>query len=101
MRSLIGAFALAMLASAARPEEVKIDNFTFTPALITVHVGDKVEWENRDDIPHTVTEKNRGEFLSEALDTGDKFAFTFTKTGEFDYFCSLHPHMQGKVIVVK
>ena len=100
-RPVIIGLALALIASAGRAEEVKIDNFTFTPPVLTVHVGEKVEWENRDDIPHTVTEANRGEFISEALDTGDKFTFTFTKAGEFSYFCSLHPHMQGKVIVVE
>ena len=96
------AAALAILASAAQAEEakVKIDNFTFAPQTLTVHLGQVVEWENEDDIPHTVTEANRAEFLSEALDTGDKFTFAFQHKGEFSYFCSLHPHMQGKVIVI-
>ena len=100
-RRLILGLALALFANAASAEDavVKIDNFTFNPAAITVHIGTKVVWENGDDIPHTVTEKDRG-FKSPALDTGDSFAFTFASKGEFDYFCSLHPHMVGKVIVV-
>lgn len=101
MHHIIVGLALTLYSGAAQAETVKIDNFTFTPPVVTVHLGDKVEWENRDDIPHTVTEKNRTEFFSEALDTGNKFSFTFTKVGEFSYFCSLHPHMQGKVIVIK
>lgn len=100
-RFLIAA-ALAWGASAAAGAEikVKIGNFTFQPALVTIHSGDTVIWGNEDDIPHTVTETGFG-FHSEALDTGDAFAFTFRETGEFTYFCSLHPHMVAKVAVVE
>lgn len=95
------AAALVFFASAAGAAEVtvKIDNFTFQPAEIKVHVGDVIEWENEDDIPHTVTQSDFA-FHSEALDTGDRFKFTFTTKGEFVYFCSLHPHMVGKVTVL-
>jgi len=57
-----------------------------------------VKWLNRDDIPHTVVETNKT-FRSKALDTDDSFSFTFTTAGTFNYFCSLHPHMVGKIIV--
>lgn len=77
---------------------VKIDNFTFAPDTITVAPGTTVTWINGDDIPHTVTEKNR-EFKSQALDTDDKFSHTFSTPGEVDYFCSVHPRMTGRVIV--
>ncbi len=79
--------------------QIKIDNFVFVPATITVKPGDTVTWENVDDIPHTVTSKTPGIFRSKPLDTNDKYAFTFATEGTFDYFCGLHPHMQGKVIV--
>jgi len=82
----------------AAPVHVSIDNFTFSPAEVTVHAGTRVEWMNKDDIPHTVVETT-GKFGSDALDTEDKFAFTFTAAGTFRYFCSLHPHMTGKVVV--
>ena len=78
--------------------EVKIDNFTFTPATITVPVGAQVTWTNRDDIPHTVVSDDQA-IKSKALDTDDKFTFTFSKTGTYTYFCSLHPKMKGKVVV--
>jgi amicyanin len=78
--------------------EVKIDNFTFAPQQITVKAGDTVTWTNRDDIPHTVTSKTTA-FRSKALDTNDKFTFTFTTPGTYAYFCSLHPHMTGAVVV--
>ena len=78
--------------------EITIDNFTFTPNELTVAVGTTVKWVNHDDIPHTVVEKKTS-FRSKALDTDDAYSFTFASAGEFDYFCGLHPHMVGKVIV--
>jgi plastocyanin len=78
--------------------EITIDNFTFTPKELTVAVGTTVRWVNHDDIPHTVVEK-KTTFRSKALDTDDSYSFTFTSAGTFDYFCGLHPHMVGQVIV--
>jgi amicyanin len=82
----------------AAPSVVNIDNFVFGPATVTVPVGATVTWVNRDDIPHTVVAVNKA-FKSKVLDTDDKFSFTFTKAGTYDYFCSIHPHMTGKVVV--
>ena len=76
----------------------KIDNFTFEPATLTVKVGTTVTWTNEDDIPHTVVATNKA-FRSKALDTDDKFSFTFTTPGSYEYFCSLHPHMKAVVVV--
>jgi len=78
--------------------EITIDNFTFTPKELTVAVGTTVKWLNHDDIPHTIVEK-KTTFRSKALDTDDSYSFTFTSVGTFDYFCGLHPHMVGQVIV--
>ena len=78
--------------------EVKIDNFNFGPATLTVAAGTTVTWTNRDDIPHTVV-STEGIFKSKVLDTDEKFSYTFTKTGSFPYFCSIHPKMTGKVVV--
>jgi plastocyanin len=78
--------------------EVKIDNFSFGPATLTVPVGTSVTWINRDDIPHTVVSTD-GVFKSKVLDTDEKFSFTFSKAGTYPYFCSIHPKMTGKVIV--
>jgi plastocyanin len=77
---------------------VTIGNFTFKSQVLTVKPGTTVTWTNADDIPHTVT-SNAGAFKSKVLDTGDRFSFTFAKAGQFGYFCSLHPHMTGTVIV--
>jgi plastocyanin len=83
-----------------KPEstEVKIDNFSFGPATLTVPVGTSVTWTNRDDIPHTVV-STEGVFKSKVLDTDEKFSFTFSKAGTYPYFCSMHSKMTGKVIV--
>jgi plastocyanin len=82
----------------ASTAEVKIDNFVFGPAAMTVPVGTTVTWTNRDDIPHTVVSTEKV-FKSKVLDTDEKFSFTFTKPGEYPYFCSIHPKMTGKVVV--
>jgi len=91
-------FAGFVATAGAEIVEVKIDNFTFAPQQISVKAGDTVTWTNRDDIPHTVTSKTQA-FRSKAMDTDDKFSFTFTTPGSYAYFCSLHPHMTGTVVV--
>jgi plastocyanin len=94
--------ALPLAARAAAPApagpSVRIDNFVFGPETLTVSVGTTVTWVNRDDIPHTVVANDKT-FKSKVLDTDERFSFTFTRPGEYGYFCSLHPHMVGKVIV--
>lgn len=85
-------------AAASAESAVLIENFTFSPSVTSVAAGKQVTWTNRDDIPHTVWE-NQGRFKSKVLDTGDSFSFTFGELGNYDYFCSLHPHMTGKVVV--
>ena len=92
---------LPLLASAQAEEEpirIMIDNFVFTPAELKVKTGTKVVWKNDDDIPHTIMAKG-GSFRSKPLDTGDEFSFVFAKAGKVDYFCTLHPHMVGTIIV--
>jgi plastocyanin len=78
--------------------DVKIDNFVFSPDVVTITPGTVVVFHNYDDIPHSVVATSK-EFRSKALDTDETYSFTFTKVGTFDYFCGLHPHMKGKIIV--
>jgi plastocyanin len=85
-------------AGAGNPVTVKIENFTFSPADLTIAPGTTVTWINNDDIPHAIVETD-AHFRSKALDTGDKFSFTFGAAGHFSYFCSLHPHMTGSITV--
>ena len=98
--AVVGFLSAAMAVQTARAAdvEVKIDNFTFNPQTVTVKAGDTVVWINHDDIPHTATSKT-GLFKSKALDTDDKFSFTFTTPGTYEYFCALHPHMTGSIVV--
>jgi plastocyanin len=88
----------AVAPSDGKTVEVGISNFTFTPPELTIAPGTTVKWVNHDDIPHLVAEKTLA-FKSQALDTNDSFSFTFTKPGDVEYFCVLHPHMTGKISV--
>ena len=78
--------------------EVRVDNFTFGPDTLTVPVNSTVTWVNKDDLPHTIA-SNDGVFKSKALDTEDKYSYTFSKPGTYAYFCSIHPKMVGKIVV--
>ena len=96
--------AMAVFLSASRGHalaadaEIKIANFTFDPPILTMKAGTTVTWVNNDDIPHLVSEKD-GKFRSSALDTGDKFSQIFSTAGTVEYFCAIHPHMMGKIVV--
>jgi len=107
--ALLGTLGIASLLVVGAPEHpaagepggqaaVRIDNFNFTPPTLVVAPGTTVTWTNADDSPHTVREKD-GKFKSAALDTDDTFSQTFTALGEYEYFCSIHPRMVGKIVV--
>jgi plastocyanin len=95
---LLEAITIAGSPVRAADTEVRIDNFTFNPKQITVKAGDTVTWVNHDDIPHTVASQTQV-FRSKALDTDDKFSFTFATPGTYPYFCALHPVMTGTIVV--
>ena len=81
----------------AAPAKIQIANFTFEPQQMEVKAGTTVTWMNGDDIPHTIV--SAGKFRSKPLDTDEAFSFTFTAPGTYEYFCSLHPHMTGTIVV--
>lgn len=86
--------------AAVEADTIAIDNFAFGPNSMTVPVGTTVTWINQDDEPHTVVNAgNPRLFKSGALDTGNKFSVTFDQPGTYRYFCSLHPHMTGVIVV--
>jgi plastocyanin len=58
-----------------------------------------VTWINHDNVPHAVVATGKKTIVSPALDTDEKFSYTFNVTGTNDYFCSVHPHMKGRIIV--
>ena len=79
---------------------VVIDNFRFNPREMTVTAGTQVTWVNNDDVPHTATSSAKPRiFDSRTLDTDGKFSYVFTTPGTYDYFCAVHPHMTGRIIV--
>jgi plastocyanin len=100
LASAVFAAATAFPAASAQAAnaEVQIDQFAFAPQRVTVKAGTTVTWINDDDIPHTVASSSKS-FKSKPLDTKDKFSFTFTTPGTYEYFCSLHPHMTGAIVV--
>jgi plastocyanin len=77
---------------------VKIDNFSFGPAEVTVAAGSTITWTNQDDVPHVVASEGKL-FKSKPLDTDDHFSFTFSKPGTYTYYCSIHPKMTARVVV--
>jgi plastocyanin len=94
----LGPFAAS--AAASGTEAVQIENYSFAPGSLTVPVGTTVTWTNHDEVPHTiVADDNPRSFRSAGLDTDDSFSFTFTKAGTYRYFCSVHPHMTGTIVV--
>ncbi len=87
-------------APAAKTTQIVIDTFAFSPRELTIVPGTRVTWVNRDDVPHTATSSIKPRtFDSGALDTDATFSFVFKVPGSYDYFCAVHPHMTGKVIV--
>ena len=80
--------------------QVTVDNFSFSPAEIVVPAGTRITWVNHDDIPHTVVDADDPKRMkSPPLDTDASYEHVFDKPGTYHYFCSLHPHMQGTVVV--
>ncbi len=77
---------------------IKIDNFSFGPAEVTIAAGTTITWTNHDDVPHIVASDDKL-FKSKPLDTDDHFSFTLTKPGTYMYYCSIHPKMTAKVVV--
>src|SRR4029079_11522421 len=79
--------------------EIAIDNFQFTPPVLTVPVRTTVTWINNDDVPHLIVSPKNAFKQSAILDTDKRFSATFVKPGTYDYFCSLHPKMVGTIVV--
>jgi len=90
---------LVARAQTAAATTVSIDNFTFNPQKLTVKAGTTVTWTNKDDIPHGIAATGNAFKRSAAMDTDDSYSFTFTMPGTYQYFCYIHPHMTGTIVV--
>jgi plastocyanin len=87
--------------TAAATTQITIMNYAFSPANVTIDVGDTVVWTNHDTAPHNVVISDGPvKFTSPTLNTGDTFTYTFTVAGTYDYYCSIHPDMKASVTVV-
>ena len=82
----------------AKGREITIDNFSFAPHDSVVPLGTAVTWTNKDDVPHNIV-STTGRFRSPVIDTDGQFTHQFDKPGAYEYFCSLHPKMTGRVVV--
>jgi plastocyanin len=95
----LGGFAVRhSAAAAAHSAAVTIDDFVFGPRTLRIARGTTVTWTNTDDEPHTVVSET-ALWKSPPLDTDDHFSFTFEKPGTYKYFCSIHPYMEGEIVV--
>ena len=77
---------------------VKIVDFSFDAETIKVNLGDTVTFTNNGAATHTVTAKD-GSFDSGNIETGERYFQEYSEAGTFEYNCTIHPNMEGKVIV--
>jgi plastocyanin len=95
--SLLGVMACAAPALAAGTIRVTIDKLKFSPAQVSAHVGDTIEWVSSDFVAHTATARNKDwDIAISAKGTG---RVTLHHAGEVDYFCRFHPNMTGRISV--
>ena len=81
----------------ASSNQIVIENDQFMPTTLEITAGTTVEWVNKDSVDHTVTFENGD--VDQKLVVGATTTYIFTETGEYRYFCQLHPGMQGNVII--
>ncbi|MDB5080680.1 MAG: plastocyanin [Chloroflexi bacterium] len=87
-------------AASAKVIEINIADFKYAPETITIPVGTKVIWTNKDSSAHTVTsDESGGPLKSPLFDQGKTFEYTFDKAGTYAYHCEPHPFMKGKIVV--
>jgi amicyanin len=93
-----GAQAQATKAASRNAVTITIDNFSFNAKTESVAAGSQVTWINRDDVPHKIVSTDK-KIVSPVLDTDGRFSYTFTAPGTYEYYCSIHPMMTGKIVV--
>ena len=87
------------MVASAQPNQVRIVDFNFDPLSLNGTVGTPITWTNAGPSNHTIT-ANDGSFDSGTILVNAKFSFTPTKAGTFAYHCSIHPTMQGTIVIV-
>ena len=93
--------AIVPQVSAAGSAEISIENFSFKPTILTIAPGTAVTWVNNDEEPHNIVNVGGSTrlFRSQGLDGGDKYTFVFDTPGTYSYICSVHPRMEGTIVV--
>ena len=94
-----GGFVLAAVPKGPQTHTVVIREVKFQPTVLTVKVGDTVEWRNDDIVPHTATSTEPKKFDSGILPVGSSWKYVVTKRGTYFYTCTLHPNMKATLIV--
>lgn len=84
--------------TAGQAHTVIIEGLSFKPQVLVVHRGDRITWINKDPFPHTVT-STTGKFDSHEIAADGSWSYVARKTGEYDYVCSLHVTMKGRIEV--
>lgn len=84
-------------AAPTEPGQVDVVDNEFVPDEITVEAGDTVTWQFEGSAVHNVVSRD-DEFHSENKKDGT-FEHTFEEAGEYEYVCTLHPGMNGTVVV--
>jgi amicyanin len=93
-----GQMAQPAAVAAQSGPRIEITKHKFSRPTLTVPTGTTVTWLNRDEDLHTVVSTTLA-FKSAGLETDEAYSYKFTKPGVYEYFCTLHPLMTGKVIV--
>jgi plastocyanin len=95
-----GQVAAAATPASGMGPAITISNYSFHPGTLTVKKDSTVIWVNKDEDVHAIKSTDGPEaFHSPALDTGNRFGFTFHHSGTYHYICSVHPYMHGKIVV--
>lgn len=84
--------------------EIVIERFAFDPGAITVKSGTKLEFVNKDQVPHAiVAESASGEIFrsQDQISEGETYSVTLTAPGDIAFYCGLHPGMKGKITVTQ
>jgi plastocyanin len=79
--------------------KVTIKSYSFNPSTVTINVGTTVNWTNEDSVTHTITSDSGNELNSGQISAGQSYSHTFNQAGTYNYHCSIHYSMSGKVIV--
>jgi plastocyanin len=96
--SLVAFGSSAIAAEPTAATRIEVKDFMFMPTTLTIGVGAKVTWVNKDDEPHTVV-SDTGAFRSGAIDTDESFSYKFDQPGTYHFTCSIHPRMVGTIVV--